>query len=1174
MRFAIQASVLARLVIFAVHAVAQVSFLSDAFGQRTNQSASFQSTSTDKNPRPGTSITKLDEHVRELLFGSDLFAEDVLEIRRSASALPAQERLDFLLEWILPSRSHASFRVSGASSPTNPSPSVRSDSGFQTHESQIVSPVYDALDLAKQQKKVPELRQRVELAAVNSRNDERARQAMLALIDMERGNGPRTEESIAVLHELMSKANKNSLAELWPAALVAHRGTSQLSESPALGELVSLLYQQCVVRNQSDLPNSFVAQIRRVRTELFDKQWASTDEAVRKTYKWTADYQQEWIPIHEATASTRGNGDLLAEWVQDESGVVSNRGGSHNEFLALATPLKGSYSIEADLAANKLGQILVAGRFVGPGLRNTHFRSGVFSWGLDEIELNEPFEKLDRWIHYRSIIKEKIETVHLNGRQVQMESVAPNAAPWLAMRCWYTANAHFRDLHIGGAPEIPDAVPMLTSRGLAGWTDYYGGSRPEYKGQWKRVDTARGDTMIVDPKRENLDQSHCESLLRYFRPLLNGDRVEYEFLYDPGQVSAHPALDRLAFLISDNGVTEHWITDGCFDRTQLHPGNMEFLSDYQRHEGTIPLKPSQWNHVELQLVDQTIELSLNDQLIYRRPLDTESDRTFGLFHFADREELRAQRLTLRGNWPKQLSEPQELADPVPYQLHASLNEMTSAFHHDFEDVHATTRYFNATTIRQSAGATETDGGLRLTTSSVGPWKQLAAAPKFSMRGDFDVVAEFTQAVIPKTADIARVAVAISLDDSMSRKLIAATGYADGQGRHLMGSINLTHPDGTMRFQTDRRINESISGRLRIARHDDDVYFLFAEEESDHWQLLHQETASAEEVPIGGVQLVSIAKGGGTTSAKWKSLTLRAEELLVSPSSDPKPVLSVVRIDGTELRDLAEPKETLLHVGSPEWSPDGTQIAYDQQAESTLTARLMRVDKVGDDPVDLGFGSMPTFSPDGKRIAFSAARQGVGIMDADGSNRTILDPSGWGIQWSPIPNLLSYSRRGSLFIWDLNTSSSKSILQGPDATRYSYIYWNMSWSPDGKQIAIKGRRRDNSIDELAVVTLSNPSRLQVIPTPAKIGGDFAWTSDGRHLLFPMLSVETRRNELHAVDLTNPGNPKPWPNQPTDRQISGVNVSQDGRWLAITARPDPRLIPWEIESGTPSNQSPAR
>ncbi|HBE62937.1 MAG TPA: TolB protein [Rhodopirellula baltica] len=1169
MRFAIRVSVLARLVIVAVLCVAQISFLSRAFGQRPNQSASIQSTSSDENLGPGHSITKPDEHVREWLFGSDLFAEDVLEIRRISSKLPVEERLDALLQWILPSRSHASFRVTGASSPTTPSPSVRSGSVFDTHESQIVSPVYDALNLAKRRGVLPELRKRVKSAVAKSLNDERSRQAMLAMIDLELGNGTSAEESIVLLHELSSKTPVNSLTELWPVALVAHRGTRQFAESPALGELVSLLYQTCVVRNRSDLPNSFVSQIRRIRTELFDKQWASTDEAVRKIYEWTADYQQEWIPIREATASIRGNGDVDAEWIQDESGVVSNRGGSHTEYLAFATPLKGNYSIEADFATNNLGQILAAGRFVGPGYRNTNFRSGVLSGRLDEIELDKPFEKLDRWIHYRSNIKDDTQTVHLNGRQVQKESVAPNAAPWLAMRGWYTANANFRNFHIAGAPEIPDAVPMLTSRGLSGWTDYFGGSRPEYRGQWKRIDAARGDTMIVGSKKDGLDQSHFESLLRYFRPLMDGDRVEYEFFYDPGKANAHPALDRLAFLISNEGVTEHWGTDGCFDRTLLRPDNMEFVSDYQRHEGTLPLKVSEWNHGELQLAGNMIQLSLNDQLIYERPLDSESDRTFGLFYFSDREELKAQSLTLRGKWPKELLGPQQLADPVPNRLHASMDELTSVFHHDFRDADATTRYFNATTLRNNDGATETDGGLRLTASSFGPWKQLAAVPQFSLRGDFDVTAEFTQAVIPESVDIARVALSISLDDSQARKLIAATGFADGQGRHLMGSINLSYPDGTMRFQTGRRTHESTSGRLRIARRGEDVYFLFAYEGSDQWQLLHQETASEAEVPIGGIQLVSIAKGRGTTSAKWLNLTLRAKNLMVSPSSDPKPVLSVVRIDGTDLRDLAEPNETLLHVGSPDWSPDGTQIVYDQQAGSTLTARLMRVDKTGGDPVDLGFGSMPTFSPDGKRIAFSAARQGVGIMDADGSNRTILDSSGWGIQWSPIPNLLAYSSGGSLYVWDLNTSSRKAVLQGPDAIRYSYIYWNMCWSPDGKRIALKGRRRDNSQDEIAVVTLSNPSRLQVIPTPAKLGGDLGWASDSLQILFPMLSAETRRTQLHCVDVTNPGTPKLWPNQPSDRQISGVSLSKDGKWLAITARPDPRTVPWQDQLDASSN-----
>ncbi len=44
-----------------------------------------------------------------------------------------------------------------------------------------------------------------------------------------------------------------------------------------------------------------------------------------------------------------------------------------------------------------------------------------------------------------------------------------------------------------------------------------------------------------------------QSRLYYHRPLGDGDAISYEFLYEPGQVMVHPAIDRLAFLLEPGG---------------------------------------------------------------------------------------------------------------------------------------------------------------------------------------------------------------------------------------------------------------------------------------------------------------------------------------------------------------------------------------------------------------------------------------------------------------------------------------------------------------------------------------------------------------------------------------------------------------------------------------------
>ena len=69
------------------------------------------------------------------------------------------------------------------------------------------------------------------------------------------------------------------------------------------------------------------------------------------------------------------------------------------------------------------------------------------------------------------------------------------------------------------------------------------------------------------------DTEANQSLLSYFRPLRDGDVLTYEFLYEPGQVMVHPALDRLAFLLEPTGVKVHWMTIGSDDLSGLPADN-------------------------------------------------------------------------------------------------------------------------------------------------------------------------------------------------------------------------------------------------------------------------------------------------------------------------------------------------------------------------------------------------------------------------------------------------------------------------------------------------------------------------------------------------------------------------------------------------------------------------
>lgn len=132
-------------------------------------------------------------------------------------------------------------------------------------------------------------------------------------------------------------------------------------------------------------------------------------------------------------------------------------------------------------------------------------------------------------------------------------------------------------------------------------------------------------------------------------------------------------------------------------------------------------------------------------------------------------------------------------------------------------------------------------------------------------------------------------------------------------------------------------------------------------------------------------------------------------------------------------DLASGSPTRLTTtpgldGFPAWSPDGSRIAFistrpgvdDRGAPQSGVAQVWVMDADGTDPVQLTFdpapkGQLPDWSPDGTKIAFQKVVVGSGdifIMDADGTDvrqLTRTPQEEFGPAWSPDGTQVAFVR---------------------------------------------------------------------------------------------------------------------------------------------------------------------
>ena len=145
----------------------------------------------------------------------------------------------------------------------------------------------------------------------------------------------------------------------------------------------------------------------------------------------------------------------------------------------------------------------------------------------------------------------------------------------------------------------------------------------------------------------------------------------------------------------------------------------------------------------------------------------------------------------------------------------------------------------------------------------------------------------------------------------------------------------------------------------------------------------------------------------------------------------------------------------------------------------------------------GSTSLPSFSPDGSRIAFYQAG-GLYLMNADGSNQTLLTSDG------------SYAKA--------------------------------SWSPDGGKIAFE-------CGGICIINPDGTGRIQIDGNPADYGPD--WSPDGTKIAFTRGDIDFFNYEIYVMNVDGSNHTKLTNNSlPED----GPVWSPDGTKLAFTSYDD--------------------
>jgi Tol biopolymer transport system component/DNA-binding winged helix-turn-helix (wHTH) protein len=256
-------------------------------------------------------------------------------------------------------------------------------------------------------------------------------------------------------------------------------------------------------------------------------------------------------------------------------------------------------------------------------------------------------------------------------------------------------------------------------------------------------------------------------------------------------------------------------------------------------------------------------------------------------------------------------------------------------------------------------------------------------------------------------------------------------------------------------------------------------------------------------------------------------------------------------------------------GEPTWSPDGRRVAYTSDRSGNFDIWIQPVSDGSAMQVTSSSARdwQPSWSPDGHHVAFRSERDGGGIfvVPAQGGPERRLSTFGYEPRWSPDAARILFWDSVNAYVVGLDGAAPSKV--AADVLSGFVGRFRIDWHPDGRRISVYGNHAVHGPSFWTIpLHAATGIRSHIAPAVAKriasSGvrlGRFVWGPHGDTLFFEGQSEETEnlwRIKVNAGNLEWIGGPE---RLTTGSSLeSGLALSPDGKRLAFGSRVESTVV----------------